>query len=349
MSSKLIVVFGATGIQGSSVVSTFLSEPDWRVRGVTRNPQSAASQRLAARGVEVVKADVNDPASLGPAVEDADAVFAVTDFWSPIRDPANQSKVKSGQTINEWGYHNELQQAKNIIDAVAKVASMDRFVWSGLSAAKKWSKGKYTGVYHFDSKADATEYIKETYPELWKVTSVIQVGAYLSNHQQFPGFIPQRANDGVYEVHLPPVGEAKWPYIAAEIDTGLFVRALIEEVAAGKNLLAFREQLSLREFISIWSTVHHVPYRYIEIPFEDYVKGGNDARELAEAAAYFAEFGYEGREDPTLVYPKDVSQSIIFASRRFRLTSCVRQLGIDLSLGSVEDWIRQQDWSSALN
>lgn len=96
MSLKLIVVFGATGNQGSSVVSTFLAEPGWKVRGVTRNPDSAASQKLAARGVEIVKADLDDPGSLDPAVEGANAVFAVTDFESPVRNPANQSKAKPG-------------------------------------------------------------------------------------------------------------------------------------------------------------------------------------------------------------------------------------------------------------
>jgi uncharacterized protein YbjT (DUF2867 family) len=112
MNSKLFVVFGATGAQGSSIVSTFLSEPGWRVRGVTRNPGSSASQNLAALGVELVKADLDDPASLAPAVDGANAVFAMTDFWEPLRDPANQSKLKPGQNINEWGYHTELQRGK---------------------------------------------------------------------------------------------------------------------------------------------------------------------------------------------------------------------------------------------
>jgi NmrA-like family len=316
MSPKLIVVFGATGGQGSSVVSSFLSEPGWRVRGVTRNTESSASQKLAARGVEMVKADVDDRASLPLAVEGANAVFAVTDFWSPIRDPANQSKVKPGQTINEWGYHNELQQAKNIMDAVAKVEPLERFVWSGLSAAKKWSKGKYTWIYHFDGKADATEYVKQTYPALWKLTSVIQVGAYLENHLRLPGFVPQKAKDGIFEITLPSGSGGKFPYISAEVDTGVFVRALVAEVPAGKNLLAYREMLSVEEFLSLWSTLNNVPARYVEIPFEEYIKAGNDAREAAETGTYVTEFGYEGREDPTVVYPQNVSYFHCYRSKR---------------------------------
>lgn len=349
MSSKLIVVFGATGHQGSAVVSTFLSEPGWRVRGVTRNPGSDASQKLAARGVEMVKGDMDDPATLGPVVAGANAVFSVTDFWTPLRDPANQAKPKPGQTINEWAYFNELQAAKNMIDAVSKVASLERFIWSGLAAVKKISKGKYSYVYHFDSKADATEYIKETYPALWEKTSVIQVGAYLSNHIEMPGLLPQKAKDGVYELGLPLPASGKLPYIDAKVDTGIFVRALIIEAPAGKNLLAYREMLGAEEFLALWAKIVNVPYRYIEYPFDEVVKGGIDAREMAETMAFVRDFGYAGPDDGSVVHPADVSHSPVRAIEISLLIFLISQLKVDLSLGTVEDWIKQQDWSSALN
>ena len=165
---KLLVVIGATGVQGGSVVSTFLSEA------------------LVAKGVEMVQADLDDPSSLHSAFSGATAIFAITDFWAPFFDPESRKKVKPSQSLNEWAYEKELAQAKAIIDAAAKVdvdeGGLQRLIWSGLSAAKKWSKGKYTWVYHFDSKADATEYIEKEQPELWKKTSVIQVGGYASNH-----------------------------------------------------------------------------------------------------------------------------------------------------------------------
>jgi NmrA-like family len=187
------------------------------------------------------------------------------------------------------------------LDAVAKAASLERFVWSGLSSVKKWSKGKYTWVFYFDAKADATQYIKGTHSKLWKITSVIQIGAYLSNHLNMPGFIPKKAADGLFEVMLPPGMEVKFPHIATEFDTSRFVRALFLEVAAGKNLLAYREQLSFKDFMSIWSTTNNVPWRSIEAPMPDLANTGPDAREFAATGACIAEFGYEGREDPTVV------------------------------------------------
>lgn len=110
-------------------------------------------------------------------------------------DPANHAKVKPGHTINEWCYEYELRQAKNIFDAAANVGSLERLIWSSLSAASKWSKGKYTWVYHFDSKATAAEYGKETYPDLWKKTSIIQVGFYLSNYLINALAQPRRVGD----------------------------------------------------------------------------------------------------------------------------------------------------------
>jgi hypothetical protein len=43
--------------------------------------------------------------------------------------------------------------------AVSTLQTLERFVWSSLPAAKTWSK---TQVYHLDSKAEATEYLKTT-------------------------------------------------------------------------------------------------------------------------------------------------------------------------------------------
>lgn len=56
-SAKIITVFGATGKQGGSVARSLLQSPGFRVRAVTRNPGSEASQDLASLGAEVVRAN----------------------------------------------------------------------------------------------------------------------------------------------------------------------------------------------------------------------------------------------------------------------------------------------------
>lgn len=44
-----IVVLGATGQQGNSVVNSLLQNGNWKVRGVTRNLESEPAKKLAAK------------------------------------------------------------------------------------------------------------------------------------------------------------------------------------------------------------------------------------------------------------------------------------------------------------
>ena len=175
-------------------MDAFLNEPGWKVRGITRDPTRSSAKALAERGVEVVKGDIGDVNSLIEAFKGATAIFAVTDFWGIFADPDSAKKVKPGQTINEYSYHAELKQAQGIIDAASTTANstLERFVWSSLSNAEVASKGKYSWMYHFNSKAVAVDYIRETHPALWAKTSMIQVGLYATNFVNFPMLWPKK-------------------------------------------------------------------------------------------------------------------------------------------------------------
>lgn len=129
----------------------------------------------------MVQGDVNDIDSLNLAFQGANVIFGVTDFWQPFLEQANYAKLKAGQTINEFCFDLEVQKGKNIAVAAAGVDTLERLVFSLLSNARKWSKGKYTWVYHFDSKARVAEYIAEALPELNKKMSILQVGLFATN------------------------------------------------------------------------------------------------------------------------------------------------------------------------
>jgi hypothetical protein len=193
--SKLIVVIGATGTQGGSVARTFLQEPDWRVRGITRDVSSSASRRLQTEGVEMVSANLDQTQSLISAFEGANAIFGVTDFLEPFSDPRNREKLNPGQNLNEWVYEYEKQQGKNIFDAAVATKGLERLVFSSLSDARKWSNGKYNQVWHFDSKAHAVRDAKSTHPDFFESkVSCIQVGMYLSNWLKHPLFMPRKVS-----------------------------------------------------------------------------------------------------------------------------------------------------------
>ena len=99
-SKQTITVFGATGNQGSSVVDTLLSQPQlsakYKLRGITRNKGSAKAQSLAARGVEMVEADLFDATSIRSAVDGSYGVFANTDYWTLLD---KDKEIEQGKNI----------------------------------------------------------------------------------------------------------------------------------------------------------------------------------------------------------------------------------------------------------
>lgn len=71
--SKLLTVFGATGLQGGSLLYYLLKRPDvleiYRLRGITRDVTKPEAQKLKDVGVEVVAVSrKDDKLHLGPRV-----------------------------------------------------------------------------------------------------------------------------------------------------------------------------------------------------------------------------------------------------------------------------------------
>ena len=62
--SKTIAVIGATGVQGGGVIQELLKEGSWKIRAITRNPESDKAKALASQGVDVVTANLDDTGSL---------------------------------------------------------------------------------------------------------------------------------------------------------------------------------------------------------------------------------------------------------------------------------------------
>ncbi|KAH7003211.1 hypothetical protein EDB82DRAFT_564295 [Fusarium venenatum] len=312
--SKVIVILGATGNQGGSVAEAFLSEPDWRVRAITRNAKSSKAQALSSKGTQVVQADLDEPSTLVAAFEGANAIFAVSDFWGLYSDLANKSRAKPGQPLNQWAAEHEEQQLKNVIDA----------------ASKKWSKGKYTRVYHFDGKARAAEYIPKAQPDLWAKTSVFQAGLFLSNFVQLPLNQPIKNTEGVAQFISPLDPDTKFPFIAAEEDSGPIVKALIIQEPAGHNLIGYREWLTSKEIAESFTKATGIESAAVKSDgtfppgFSEEFVG-----EMKDCFGYFNEFGYEGRDDPTIVHPRDLKSAP--------------------KLGTAEDYFMKQDWSKVFN
>ncbi|KAF2705914.1 NAD(P)-binding protein [Pleomassaria siparia CBS 279.74] len=325
---KLIVIVGITGTQGNSVAQTFLSLPGWRVRGVTRNLSSTASQTLISQGTEMVVGDSGDRPSLIAAFQDAHAIYGLTDFWGPFFSPSTATIVSAkGQTTNEAAFDIEVVHGINIAEAAAQIPSLERVVYSSLADVKRWSGGKYTWVYHFDGKAKVVEYIKESLPDLAKKTSYLQIGEYVTNWNNNQVSLGQKKlPDGSFVLRKPHSGDARIPMIWVERDTGTFVKALVE-AEPGKTLLGYGSLIGWREYMETWGRIVGVEAKFEQIKPEEYLKEWpeNLAREVREGHLFHGEFGWHGG-DPEVLHPN--------------------HFGIGGT--SVEEYIRQADWTPML-
>ncbi|CCO35483.1 NmrA-like family domain-containing protein 1 [Rhizoctonia solani AG-1 IB] len=126
----LVVVCGATGAQGSSVVEHLLQDGGYRVRALTRNPDGAPAQR-----VETVKCDFGSLEQVVIAFQGAYAVYGVTNFW-------------------EHGEEAEIQQGKNLADA-AKTCGVRHFIWPSLPHVP------IIEPRHWESKIKVEKYLNE--------------------------------------------------------------------------------------------------------------------------------------------------------------------------------------------
>ena len=98
--AHVIAVFGTTGNQGGSVARSLLGHPPFKVRAITRNPSSNASQALASAGAEVVKANSFDRSEIVAAIRGAWGAFVNTNSNDPaFSKPEGPTELDLGKTI----------------------------------------------------------------------------------------------------------------------------------------------------------------------------------------------------------------------------------------------------------
>jgi hypothetical protein len=168
MSAKIATVVGATGRQGSGVVSVLLQKPEYTVRGITRSRHSAAARDLEAKGVQVFAADASDEASLRKAFAGSHLVFGITDYETPYmaHGPAAAKKA-------------EIEHGSNIVRAAQATPTLEHFIWSTLPSIFDISEGRLHAT-NFDGKAEVDKLIRSNASLLAK-TTFLMVGWYDSN------------------------------------------------------------------------------------------------------------------------------------------------------------------------
>ena len=193
-----ILVTGATGAQGGGVVRHLLTRKRFAVRALTRNPRSERARELAAAGVEVVRGDLADPATLGPALAGCHGVFGVTNFWEH--------------------FEGEYEHGKNLVEAVA-AAGIRHFVFSTLPHVNAITGG-LLDVPHFDIKGR----LEEMTVSLGIPATFVHVAFYYENFIYF--LPPRRQEDGSFAFGFPQ-GETRLAAVSVE-DVGGIVAVIFE-------------------------------------------------------------------------------------------------------------------------
>lgn len=199
--SKIIAVTGATGAQGGGLIRAILANPaaGFSARAITRNPASDAARSLASQGVDVVRADLDDEASLAQAFAGAHGAFCVTNFWE------------------HFSPEREKSQAANLARA-ARSAGIGHAIWSTLEDVRSYVPvsdsriptlmGRYK-VPHMDAKGEANEFFRQA----GVPTTYLYTSFYWDNMISF-GMGPARDANGTLAITLP-LADAKLPSIAS--------------------------------------------------------------------------------------------------------------------------------------
>ncbi len=252
---KVIAVVGATGAQGGGLVRAILADPNggFACRAVTRDPSKDQARALAAKGVEVVKADLDDVESLKKAFAGAYGAYCVTNFWEHF----------SGEK--------EKTQAKNMAEA-AGMAGLTHVIWSTLEDTRKLMgpsdtrmpmlQEKYR-VPHFDAKAEANAYFAGL-PVTYLVASF-----YWDNLYAF-GLGPKKGDDSVYSWAFP-MGNKRLAGIAAE-DIGKVAYGIFKAGPQyiGKTVGIVGENLTLNQMSEKLSTGLGIVVKYHAVEADVY-------------------------------------------------------------------------------
>jgi uncharacterized protein YbjT (DUF2867 family) len=176
--SKLLAVLGARGQQGGSIINSVLNDTQlskqYKLRAISRNPSTPPAQDLHSKGVEVVKADVDDVESLKQAMAGAHTVFGLT-----------------VTVFDEHLKEREIRQGKALADA-AVAAGVEYLIFSTLPHTGKVSGGKYPKFEAFESKAEVEEYIR-TLPIK---SAFFAPGSFMQNFGS--NMAPHPTSDGTY-------------------------------------------------------------------------------------------------------------------------------------------------------
>ena len=265
--AKVITVFGATGAQGGPIARALLTTAGFKVRAVTRNPDSEKAKALKEAGAEVVKADMSDVSSVDAALQGAYGAFVNTNYWELIK-----------QATPEAAFAEEIQQGKSLADAAIR-AGLKHYVYSSLDPVKD-KIGKVCP--HFDTKAEVEKYIVTCGVPY----SIVRYPFYFDNFADV--MAPQKQEDGTFSITLPMDG----PMHGLGLSNAGPILATIfsnPKEYLGKAVKMAGDRITMSEYAAIISRVTGKTVKYNQVPVEVFANFPFPvAREMATMFEYYS-------------------------------------------------------------
>jgi uncharacterized protein YbjT (DUF2867 family) len=273
MTRQIVTVLGATGLQGGGVVNALLAAGQFAVRAASRNPASDAARALAARGVEVIKADLLDPGSLGAIFGGAHGAFVVTNFWDPAQGP-RETEIGTAAV------------------KAARAAGVRHLIWSTLPDSEKLTGGRlkvvhFTGKSRVDAAVRATGFARHTF---------VQAPMYFQNFLTM--MAPQPLPDGGRGWAVPMDPALRVMHAGDVTEVGRAVAAAFaagDKLADGSTLAVCGGVYSWNDLVATLNGLGH-KLRVVQVPPEAYDGFYPGAHEMREMFQYFVECTYFGPE-----------------------------------------------------
>jgi len=252
--SKTILMTGATGQQGGATLHNLLGK-GYTLRALTRKPESEKARNLASAGVEIVKWDLDDAASVRAALQGAWGVYAVQNTW-------------------EAGVEGEEEQGKRLAQ-LAREAGVQHYVYASVGSAHR-----QTGIPHFENK--------------WRIEQTVRSLGFPSTVILRPVFFmenlltPWNLNGDKLVSTLNPGTTLQM--IAVE-DIGVFGAMAFThaETLNGRELDLAGDTVTMPEAASTLSRALGTPLTYLQIPVSEVRKNSEDFALMLE---WFESTGY---------------------------------------------------------
>ncbi|KAI0688758.1 NAD(P)-binding protein [Cytidiella melzeri] len=261
MSTKLILVIGATGAQGLAVIDSLLApsgdgKPSpYTVRALTRDPSGYRAQELATKGCELVKGAFDNYDVVRAALQGCYGAWVNTD----------------GFTVGE---QKELHAGVRIFEIAKQTKSLRHYIWSNLDYGLK--KGNYDEKYHcghYDGKGRVAEWMQAQQSdtsETGLTWSVVTSGPYMQMLRNMMFGPLNKRPDGTY-VFASPIGQGHVPMIALE-DLGFWARYTFDNRAAtsGKDLEVASDMVDWEYLVSTFKAVSGEKAVFVDMSMDEW-------------------------------------------------------------------------------